>query len=78
MWAAQHCSRLFSSTLNRLCVFYACNQQNVLGKLTIRHFNNWVIQKLLLEDLAETQYTRDDEGLYSRINLRQHRDRVTL
>ena len=21
MWAAQHCSRLFSSTLNRLCVF---------------------------------------------------------
>ena len=21
MWAAQHCSRLFSSTMNRLCVF---------------------------------------------------------
>ena len=33
----------------------------------------WVIQELLLADLAKTQYTRDDEGPYSRINLDQHR-----
>ena len=35
--------------------------------------NNWVIQQLLLADLGKTQYTRDDEGPYSRINLDQHR-----
>ena len=34
---------------------------------------HWVIQELLLTDLAKTQYTRDDEGPYSRINLDQHR-----
>ena len=38
-----------------------------------RDLNNWVIQELLLADLAKTQYTRDDEGPYSRINLDQHR-----
>ena len=37
---------------------------NVLGKLAIRDLNNWVIQELLLADLAKTQYTRDDEGPY--------------
>ena len=26
-----------------------------------RDLNNWVIQELLLADLAKTQYTRDDE-----------------
>ena len=31
-----------------------------------------MIQELLLADLAKTQYTRDDEGPYSRINLDQH------
>ena len=46
---------------------------NVLGKLTIRDLNNWVIQELLLADLAKTQYTRDDDGPYSRINLDQQR-----
>ena len=39
----------------------------------IRDVNNWVIQELLLADLAKTQYTCDDEGPYSRINLDQHR-----
>ena len=46
---------------------------NVLGKLAIRDLNNWVIQELLLADLAKTQYTRDDKGPYSRIDLDQHR-----
>ena len=35
---------------------------NVLGTLAIRDLNNWVIQELLLADLAKTQYTRNDEG----------------
>ena len=35
---------------------------NVLGTLAIRDLNNWVIQELLLVNLAKTQYTRDDEG----------------
>ena len=42
---------------------------NVLGKLAIRDLNNWAIQELLLADLATTQYTRENEGPYSRINL---------
>ena len=46
---------------------------NVLGKLAIRDLNNWVIQELLLADLAKTQYTREDERPYSCINLNQHR-----
>ena len=46
---------------------------NVLGKLAIRDLNNWVIQELLLADLVKTQYTREDEGPYSCINLNQHR-----
>ena len=29
----------------------------------------WVIQELRLADLAKTQYTRDDEGPYSRIKV---------
>ena len=33
----------------------------------------WVIQELLLADLAKTQYTRDDEEPYLCINLDQHR-----
>ena len=33
----------------------------------------WVIQELLLADLAKAQYTRDDKGPYSRINLDEHR-----
>ena len=41
--------------------------------LAIRDLNNWVIQELLLADLAKTQKPRDDEGPYSRINLDQHR-----
>ena len=40
---------------------------------SFRDLNNWVIQELLLADLAKTQYTRDDERPYSRINLDQHR-----
>ena len=32
--------------------------------LTIRNLNNWVIQELLLLDLAKTQYARDNEGPY--------------
>ena len=56
------------------CLLYSCltNQSNILGKLAIRGLNNWAIQELLLADLAKTQYTRDDEGPYSRINLDQH------
>ena len=41
--------------------------------LAIRNLNNWVIQELLLVDLAKTQYTRDDEGPYLCINFDQHR-----
>ena len=52
---------------------YLTNRCNVLGKLAIRDLNDWVIQELLLANLAKTQYTRDDEGPYSRINLDQHR-----
>ena len=44
-----------------------------MGSLSIRDLNNCVILKLLLADLAKTQYTRDDEGAYPRINLDQHR-----
>ena len=56
------------------CLLYSClTNSNVLGKLAIRDLNSWVIQELLLVDLAKTQYTRDDEGPYSRINLDQHR-----
>ena len=51
------------------CILAQLTNSNVLGKLTIRDLNNWVIQELLMADLAKTQYTRDDEGLYSRINL---------
>ena len=43
--------------------------------LAIRDVNNWVIQELLLEDLAKTQYTRDDDqkGPYFCINVEPHR-----
>ena len=54
------------------CLLYSCltiTNSNVLGKLAIRDLNNGVIQELLLVDLAKTQYIRDDEGPYSRINL---------
>ena len=55
------------------CLLYSCltNQSygNVLGKLALRDLNNWVIQELILVDLANIQCTRDDEGPYSRINL---------
>ena len=34
-----------------------------LAALAICDKNNWVIQELLLVDLAKTQYTRDDKGL---------------
>ena len=53
-----------------LCILAQLTNGNVLGKLAIRYSNNWVIQELLLADL---QYTRDDEGPHSRINLGQHR-----
>ena len=56
-----------------LCILAQLTNGNVLGKLAIRYFNNWVIQELLLTDMAKTQYTRDDEGPHSRINLGQHR-----
>ena len=42
--------------------------------LAIRNLNNWVIQELLLVDLAKTQYTRDDEVPYLCINFDQHVD----
>ena len=51
------------------CILAQPTNSNVLGKLTIRDLNNWVIQELLMADLAKTQYTRDDERPYSRINL---------
>ena len=53
-------------------IFPEQTNSNILGKLAIRDLNNWVIQELLLVDLAKTQYTRDDEGPYSPINLDQH------
>ena len=37
--------------------------------LPIRALNSWVVYELLLEDLAKTQYTRDDEGPYFCINV---------
>ena len=57
------------------CLLYSCQltSSNILGKLAIHDLNNWVIQELLMVDLAKTQYTCDDEGPYSRINLDQHR-----
>ena len=51
------------------CIVAYLTNSKVLGKLAIRDLNNWVIQELLLADLEKTQYTRDDEGPYSRINL---------
>ena len=48
------------------CILVLLTNSNVLGKLNI-----WEIQELLLADLAKTQYTRDDERPYSRINLDQ-------
>ena len=58
------------------CLLYSCLTTNsiLLGKLAIRDLNNWVIQELLLADLAKTQYTRDDEGPYSCVNYDQHRE----
>ena len=38
---------------------------SVLAKLAIRDLNIWVIQELLLVDLAKTQYIRNDEGPHS-------------
>ena len=59
------------------CLLYSClsNQtnSNVLEKLAIRDFKNWVIQELLLADLTKTQYTRDYEGPCSRKNLVEHK-----
>ena len=46
---------------------------NVLGNLAMRDLYNRAIQKLLLVDLAKTQYTRDDEEPYFCINVEQHR-----
>ena len=39
----------------------------------MRDLNIWVIQELLLVDLAKAQYTRDSEEPYFCINLDQHR-----
>ena len=41
------------------CTLVQPTNGSVLGILPIRDFNNWVIQELLLEDLAKTLYTRD-------------------
>ena len=45
------------------CILAYLTNTNVVGKLDIRDMNNWAIQVLLLVDLAETQYARDDEEL---------------
>ena len=55
-------------------VYWILAQQSIgTEMLAIRVLNNLIIQELLLADLAKTQYTRDDEGPYSRINLDQHK-----
>ena len=48
------------------CIFAQLTNRNVLGKLPIHDSNNRVNWKLLLVDLAKTQYTcqRDGEGPY--------------
>ena len=62
-----------SSSSRAYCILAWQTNSNVLGTSAIRDLNNWVILELLLTDLAKTQYTRDDEGPYFRINLDQHR-----
>ena len=47
MWAAQHCSRLFLSTLNRLCVFTRVHKVRVRGERPPK--NN----KALLRDVSD-------------------------
>ena len=37
MWAAQHCSRLFSSTLNRMCAFTRVSRRFVLYIMITMH-----------------------------------------
>ena len=69
-WFMQSCE---PSSSRSYCILPQLTNSNVLGKLTIRDLNNWVIQELLLVDLAKTQYTRGDEGPCSRINLDQDR-----
>ena len=49
------------SSSRAYCIFADKANSNVLGMLAIRDLNNGVIQKLLLEDSAKTQCTRDDK-----------------
>ena len=53
------------------CIVPQLANSNVSGNLAIRDLNNWVIKELLLADLRKTQYTSNDEGPNSRINLDQ-------
>ena len=52
-------------------LLYCC--KDIGQEVILLPLNNWVIQELLFVNLAKTQYTRDDEGPYSHINLDQHR-----
>ena len=69
-WYMQKCE---PSSSRAYCILTQLTNSNVLGKLAMRDLIIWVIQEFLLVDLAKTQYTRDDEGPYSRINLDQDR-----
>ena len=62
-----------TSSSSAYSILAQLTNSNVLGMLAIRKLNNWVIQEMLLVDLAKPQYTRDDEGPYLCINLDQHR-----
>ena len=57
-----------------MCLLYSCLTNHTQRfRKAVCDLNNWVIEELLWVDLAKTKYTCDDEGLYSCINLDQHR-----
>ena len=57
MWAAQHCSRLFSSTLNRLCVFYCVLFRQWHHKLLMSQFRFSTLNNIGSKTLFNTVST---------------------
>ena len=61
------------------CLLCSCptNQYQHFRNVSHPSLKQLVIKEFLLEDLAKTQYTRDDKGPYFNINVDQHSFRTT-
>ena len=85
MWAAQHCSRLFSSTLNRLCVF---TRVVVFHQVVLLHFysarkaeQTWVFLVFVFilqlfyfySDSIDIRIRRDDDNSFETIRIKNHK-----